>query len=112
MESKSVHIDTLPYSPPVEEPGLLSPRVSEDLLALPVYRSTATAEERQLSLAKVRGQLSDLSTQIGYETLAVSCGRCGHRVSVVRAYRCLYCGVWFCRTCAQLHFGMRVSSGD
>lgn len=33
------------------------------------------------------------------------CGHCANRIPVTFAYRCLYCGVWFCQSCAELHFG-------
>lgn len=31
--------------------------------------------------------------------------KCGKRVSLSYAYKCLYCGYWFCATCAEVHFG-------
>ena len=31
---------------------------------------------------------------------------CGKQVSIEYAFRCLYCGFWFCRACAEVHFGM------
>lgn len=33
-----------------------------------------------------------------------------HRIGtpVIEAYRCLYCGVFYCKECAEEHFGMRV----
>ena len=30
---------------------------------------------------------------------------CGHELRVIYGYRCLYCGVIFCKTCAKVHFG-------
>jgi hypothetical protein len=30
---------------------------------------------------------------------------CGRHFAMTRMYRCLYCGVWFCATCAEVHFG-------
>lgn len=30
---------------------------------------------------------------------------CGQKRSVLMAYRCLYCGAWFCVPCAEHHFG-------
>lgn len=35
---------------------------------------------------------------------AIVCG-CGIRRGISIAYRCLYCGEWFCAGCAQVHFG-------
>jgi hypothetical protein len=31
--------------------------------------------------------------------------KCGRRVSMANAYKCLYCSFWFCLTCAEKHFG-------
>lgn len=31
--------------------------------------------------------------------------KCGKRVSMMFAYKCLYCNFWFCATCAEIHFG-------
>ena len=36
----------------------------------------------------------------------VTCG-CGRSIPVRFAYRCFFCGIWFCRTCAEAHFGER-----
>jgi len=30
---------------------------------------------------------------------------CRHVMPIDRAYKCLYCGFWFCTTCAEKHFG-------
>lgn len=30
---------------------------------------------------------------------------CGHSRALSRAYRCLYCGLYFCEKCAERHFG-------
>ena len=34
----------------------------------------------------------------------ITCG-CGNRLKLYLAFRCLYCGAWFCQTCAEIHFG-------
>ena len=31
--------------------------------------------------------------------------KCGKKVRIQAAYKCLYCGFWFCATCAEVHFG-------
>lgn len=31
---------------------------------------------------------------------------CDQLRAITMAYRCLYCGVWFCQRCAEIHFGM------
>jgi len=30
---------------------------------------------------------------------------CGKWVRIDFAYKCLYCGFWFCAACAEVHFG-------
>lgn len=32
-------------------------------------------------------------------------GQCGRPAQSWRAYRCYYCGLWFCEFCAPQHFG-------
>jgi hypothetical protein len=34
----------------------------------------------------------------------VTCG-CGLKLPLRFAFRCLYCGEWYCQTCAEKHFG-------
>lgn len=34
----------------------------------------------------------------------IECG-CGLAAPIRFLFRCLYCGVWFCQTCAEEHFG-------
>lgn len=31
---------------------------------------------------------------------------CGQIRALEMAYRCLYCGAWFCVPCGEIHFGM------
>lgn len=38
----------------------------------------------------------------------ISCP-CSRRLALVKAYKCLYCGVWFCHSCAEEHFGKTVA---
>jgi len=30
---------------------------------------------------------------------------CNKDVELMAAYRCLHCGIWFCRECGEEHFG-------
>jgi len=39
------------------------------------------------------------------ETIVCRCGLMRH---LTMAFRCLYCGEWFCFTCAESHFGQTV----
>jgi hypothetical protein len=73
-ETTAVHIDTLPYLPPVPQ----------DVL-----------DKRAL----IRRQLDAVTGDS-----AIECA-CKRYFPAARMYRCLYCGVWFCATCAEVHFG-------
>lgn len=33
---------------------------------------------------------------------------CGQKRALEMAYRCLYCGAWFCVPCAETHFGQTI----
>ena len=33
---------------------------------------------------------------------------CGDEISLLEAYKCLYCDGWFCEPCAEEHFGKTV----
>lgn len=35
---------------------------------------------------------------------SVEC-ECERVVQIRFMYRCLYCGIWFCQQCAEIHFG-------
>jgi len=37
-----------------------------------------------------------------YAVITCECGRCR---PMLRMFRCLYCGCWFCQACAEVHFG-------
>ncbi|ACB76657.1 hypothetical protein [Opitutus terrae] len=39
------------------------------------------------------------------ERRTITC-ECGQIRALELAYRCLYCGAWFCVPCAESHFGM------
>ncbi len=34
----------------------------------------------------------------------ISCGKCDRRFRLIHAYRCFYCGILFCTSCAEKHF--------
>lgn len=34
----------------------------------------------------------------------VVCG-CNKKLQIQHAYKCLYCGEWYCAPCAEVHFG-------
>ena len=35
----------------------------------------------------------------------VECPPCGRKLPLWALYRCVYCGTWFCQSCAEKHFG-------
>lgn len=45
--------------------------------------------------------------QASEECVIVCCG-CGWRRHLTMAFRCLYCGLYFCVNCAEKHFGMTI----
>lgn len=79
-------------------------------MSLPVYKSNATPEQKQEKLKFMHLQLSMIKEQSGWgftaDKTTIKCG-CHKQVKLIYAYRCLYCGIWYCRECAQEHFGMR-----
>jgi hypothetical protein len=38
----------------------------------------------------------------------IVCPGCELKRALTMAFRCLYCGIWFCMTCAEKHFGMTI----
>lgn len=62
-----------------------------------------TAEQRDAKRAQYRRQFTELHEQ---PDVFVTCD-CGHRLPVKHAYRCYFCGIWFCAKCAEDHFGPR-----
>lgn len=75
---------------------------------LPVYVSTATKEERQNKRVCFMEQLKQLNRCDKFPCVKLPCAGCKKRVTMYKMYRCLYCGVWYCKECAEHHFGMRV----
>lgn len=55
-------------------------------------------------LATPRFQITCHGTQPS-RTSGVGHERCGKIVSIEYAFRCYYCGFWFCEACAAVHFG-------
>jgi hypothetical protein len=40
---------------------------------------------------------------------AAECSGCGWHRGVSLLFRCLYCGEWFCGSCAEIHFGQTIN---
>lgn len=72
-----------------------------DLKLLHGERGIETDEYRIAVLTASRNQWTEL---YGQDCPQVTCP-CGKTLSVVRMYRCLHCGLWWCKKCAKLHFG-------
>jgi hypothetical protein len=92
--------EPLPFQPPVDH-----------VVMPPVYESKATPEQRQETLELMANQIRVLHDQekIGVPLMKakIRCG-CLKLLPWWVMYRCFYCGVWFCKDCAEQHFGAKV----
>ena len=77
---------------------------------LPVYESNATPEQRREAFARMADQVRLIVDQeslgIPSRNVKIRCG-CMKLVQWRYMYRCLYCGLWFCKECAEQHFGAK-----
>ena len=80
---------------------------AELLADLPEYVSKLTSEERVARRVFAREQIQILCRVDCMAVIKITCS-CGKRRVWWNMYRCLYCGVFYCKECAQFHFGMRV----
>ena len=62
-------------------------------------------DELKLKRKQLKSQVKEINKQVmAMDThLRVTC-TCGKSVHVHGAYKCSYCGLWFCRKCAEEHF--------
>ena len=67
----------------------------------PYTPAILSAEETALRRVALRKQLIEVRED---PERRVTCIDCGRRLSLTLAYRCLYCGFWFCPMCARIHF--------
>ena len=67
-----------------------------------IHEKPQTAEDRQKILTIIAGQAREIYSV--HEVL-VTCGCCKRHVPLWVVYRCYYCGVYFCKKCAGIHFG-------
>jgi len=58
--------------------------------------------------AILRRQLEQIK---GTDHQFVTCN-CGRHPAVFRSYKCLYCGVFLCPECAEIHFGQTRAEYD
>jgi hypothetical protein len=82
-------------------------------MKLPVYESTATPEERKQKLDFSAEQIRLLHSQekdgVPLMKAKIRCG-CHKLLPWWVMIKCLYCGVFYCPTCAEEHFGKRRAS--
>lgn len=87
--------------------------VKEQVAQLPVFRSKATKEEKEVARLQQQEQHRQLQEQIpNLEQVQMNCFYCERSVKLIHMYRCLYCGVYYCRLCAQQHYGRRLEAFD
>jgi hypothetical protein len=67
------------------------------------YRDASLTERRAI----MREQLRAVSALVKDETFI--CAECGRKIRIFYAYRCRWCGFYFCPSCASDHFGPDVS---
>jgi len=59
------------------------------------------------------GELSEAEVRIARDQFRLAkephpklpCGGCEGEFPIRFLYRCLYCGIWYCRACGKEHFG-------
>ena len=60
--------------------------------------------DAQLKQKFVAKQFREAMYQEGKKVQEVTCG-CGCKMPLRFAFKCLYCGEFYCQTCAEHHFG-------
>ena len=68
-----------------------------------VHSEPKTQEELEVKRSILFAQITEIQNQ-GSRKIFVTC-YCGKRVNIHFAYKCFYCGLWFCGECGQIHFG-------
>ena len=65
------------------------------------------ADERDEILKQHRAQFIEIMKpfEFSYDAAPHVTCVCVKTVPIVYSYRCLYCGIWFCKACAKHHFG-------
>ena len=75
---------------------------------LPLHVFNGTKKDALENLSVLRGQLEQAKRCEKFPCVKISCAKCAKRVSLFMLFKCLYCGLWFCKSCAERHFGERV----
>lgn len=83
---------------------------NEQIDKLPLYKFPGNETQREHNFNVMRAQTAKLNAFLGFlqTKLFITCGECGESYAWWFMYRCLYCDIWFCKRCAQLHFGRRL----
>lgn len=68
------------------------------------YRDASIPERRAI----MGEQLRAVARLVKDETLL--CAECGREIRIFYAYRCRWCGFYFCPACAAQHFGPDAST--
>lgn len=66
-----------------------------------IQRSESVEKRKRLKLQWAE------AAQSGHDNAVITSG-CGQVRSIEIAFRCLYCGEWFCVPCAEKHFGQTI----
>lgn len=77
---------------------------------LPIYQGPdISPEEREIKLKTLRDQTIEiLQHKHGADVPKVTCPECNRKLKIIWMYRCLYCSLYFCKECAEYHFGASV----
>jgi hypothetical protein len=67
-----------------------------------IHQPPKTEEDRLAILERVRRQAFERGSD---GQALITCGDCARGFPMWAMYRCFYCGVYFCRVCAGIHFG-------
>jgi len=74
--------------------------------------SEVTQQEWLDKAAIVQGQIRETVQQekdgVTVRLATITCP-CGWKRAVLKMHHCLYCKVWFCHQCAEVHFGKTVA---
>ena len=73
-----------------------------------IHKQTDSKEDQQKLERIIIGQ----TMRATRHDFKIWCGCCMKDISIVMAYRCLYCGIWFCRKCGKIHFGDNKKDGE
>jgi len=64
-----------------------------------------TTEEKKKKRIIVSMQAKEYMNRLCKPTmLRITCGDCGKKVNAFVMFQCFYCGIYFCKSCAEEHF--------